>query len=1075
MKKTYKLMLSGAALIVVLMSAMYVQSSEESVSKDASHNIELWPKLQSPMTNTFMVEAKIDNLLKRMTLQDKVAQMMQVEIQNVTPEDVRKYRLGSVLNGGGSMPNRVENATPDVWVKFLDALYIASMDTKGGRQAIPIFWGTDAVHGHNNLTGATIFPHNIGLGATHNTQLIYQIGAATAKEVRATGIEWVFSPTLAVGQNDRWGRLYESYSEDPALVARFATAMVEGLQGSPSSPNFLNESRVIATAKHFIADGGTRDGDDQGNSVLDEKELVAIHAPGYEAALNAGVQTVMVSFSEWNGKKIHGDHYLLTKVLKERMGFDGLVVSDWNGHGQVPGCTNASCAQAINAGIDMVMVISDWKEMIENTIAQVQSGEISQARIDDAVRRILRVKIRANLWDKKPSLRMHSSDQSIVGSKEHRAIARQAVAESLVLLKNNNNLLPIKPTQKILVAGDGADHIGKQAGGWSVWWQGVQAANENYRFPGATSIYQGLADTVKVAGGSIELAPDGNFTHKPDVAIVVFGENPYAESAGDLDSVEFEPVRKQSLALLKKLKAKGIPVVSVFISGRPLWVNPELNASDAFVAAWLPGTEGGGIADVLLSKADGSINQDMKGRLSFSWPKLPLQDLLNPHHDNYDPLFKLGYGLTYTDKLVMGKLPEKVAGVAPNKPQDLNLYVRRPLQPWHVFIENYERQQILSGAYAALPKRDVIVQTLDKDVQEDALRFTFKDTWRAALTIESGTQLNLDPYMKSGYLSLEMNVEELAEGGLGFRMACSKTACDRKVAFTPQARALEGKGWQKVIVPLSCFAYQDDDFSATTIPFALEVGGKGSVQIANVQLLLKAPKGVAPFACAAREKLSTTPDMLNEYWSIAWWKDRFEQKLADKKALLAAGKNIDVLFVGDSITQGWEKEGANVWARDIAPLNAFNIGFSGDRTENVIWRLQQGAVEGLTPKVTVLMIGTNNTGHRQERPKDTLAGIKQILFELKKRLPTTKILVLAVFPRDAAITGDLRKINDELNSLLPSLADNKRIFVKNINAAFLDKTGHLDEKIMPDLLHPNETGYDIWAKNLVPEIKQLME
>lgn len=1068
MKKLYQL--AGLSLLA---SAIVIANYP--VHAEPKPGIEQWPALTAPISDPAL-ETKVQALLQKMTLEEKVGQIMQAEIQTVTPEDIKKYHLGSVLNGGGSMPNRIENAKAKDWVDFLDQLYDASMDTSDGKQAIPIFWGTDAVHGHNNVTGATLFPHNIGLGATRNNDLIRQIGAATAKEVRATGIEWVFAPTLAVVQNDRWGRTYESYSENPKLVARYATAMVEGLQGKINSKEFLDENHVIATAKHFLADGGTDGGDDQGNARITEKELISIHNAGYLPALQSGVQTVMASFSEWNGEKMHGNKYLLTDVLKNRMGFDGLVVGDWNGHGQVPGCTNDSCPQAINAGIDLLMVTHDWKAMIENTLQQVKSGEISEARLDDAVRRILRVKMRANLWDKKPSQRANAADQSIIGSAEHRAIARQAVRESLVLLKNSKKILPLKPQQTILVAGDGADHIGKQAGGWSIWWQGVADANENYRFPGATSIYSGIKTAVESAGGKTLLSVDGSFTQKPDVAVVVFGENPYAEGSGDRDTLEFEPAKKKSLALLKKLKAQGIPVVSVFLSGRPMWVNPELNASDAFVAAWLPGSEGAGVADVLIAKTDGKPNFDFSGKLSFSWPKLPLQDVLNSHHKNYAPLFKYGYGLTYkSGKTGPGNLPENVRGVASDKPQDIKLYVGRPLEPWHIFIENHERQQILSGAFAALPKGDVKIKTADKDVQEDALVFNWKDSWRAGVTLESGEPLDLTEHVKTGVLALDIKVNELAKGGVSFKLECKKEGCDRFVPFTLKARELVGKNWERIYVPLSCFRQDQDDFSAVTMPFALEAGGTGEVAIANVQVLINTPANVKLQSCPDYRTQSVTPDMLNEWWAIDWWLPRHEQKIADAKNLLASGKKIDVLLIGDSITQGWEKEGLEAWNKYLAPRNAFNLGFGGDRTENVLWRLEHDAVTGLNPKVTVLMIGTNNAGHRRENPQTTAAGIKKILEELKTRLPETKILLLAIFPRDAQPHGELRQINEKVNAIIKGYADNKRVYFANINSVFLTEDGTLEEKVMPDLLHPHEYGYELFAEALVPEVDKLLK
>ena len=1059
-KPSLKLTLFSALLITL------TSCSNQDVTPPVTQHlgIHAWPKLESPVSDT-TTEQHVEQLLSRMTLEEKVGQIMQGEIQAVTPDDIKKYHLGSVLNGGGSMPNRIANAKPKDWLALADSLYNASMDTSDGKVAIPVIWGTDAVHGHNNVTGATIFPHNIGLGATNNPELIRHIGAATAREVRATGIEWVFAPTIAVAQNDFWGRTYESYAEDPKLVQEYARAMVEGLQGQVNSSAFLQEQHVVATAKHFLADGGTFGGDDQGDARISEQELIDIHNPGYPAALSAGVQSVMASFSAWNGEKMHGNKYLLTDVLKNRMGFDGFVVGDWNGHGQVPGCTNDSCAQAINAGVDLVMVPYDWKPMYENTLAQVKSGEISAARLDDAVRRILRVKVRAGLFDKKPSERELAGSENIIGHPEHRAIARQAVRESLVLLKNHNRVLPIKPQQTVLVAGDGADNIGKQSGGWSVSWQGT--GNTNASFPGATSIYAGIKTAVENAGGNAVLSADGSYTTKPDVAIVVFGEDPYAEGQGDLGTLEFEPVTKTNLALLKSLKAKNIPVVSVFISGRPLWVNPELNASDAFVAAWLPGTEGAGVADVLIAKADGSANHDFKGTLTFSWPKLPLQAQLNSHHPDYDPLFAYGYGLTYASGKTGPKtLPEKVAGVATGKAGDIKFYVGRPLQPWNVFFNNHERNQILSGAYAALPDGSVLIRTSDKDVQEDALTLTWKNTWSAGLTLEGGKPLDLREHLKNGVLSLDMNVIKLAKGGVNFRLQCGEQ-CKRKVPFTEQAFAMAGKGWQNIRLPLSCFAQEGDDFSAVTLPFALETGGAGELAIANVQFL---KNGTPNATCPDYKTVAVTPSMLNEFWARDWWEPRHKEKLQR----IQQG-NVDLLMIGDSITQGWENEGKTVWQEYYADRNAVNLGYGGDRTENVLWRLQHGEVDGINPKVAVLMIGTNNTGHRLAQPQYTATGIKTVLQELRTRLPETRILLLGIFPREEKPDAEMRQINNRINDIIKTYADNQHIFYLNINDHFLADDGTLSRSVMPDLLHLNESSYATWAEAMEPTLVKLLQ
>ena len=617
-----------------------------------------WPHIDSDVPLDASLEEHISSLVSQMTLEQKVGQMVQAEIQSVTPADVRDYHLGSVLNGGGSHPNGSKAASVADWLSLADAFYDASMDTSDGGLAIPVIWGTDAVHGHNNVRGATLFPHNIGLGATRDPDLMQSIGEVTALEVAATGIDWNFAPTLAVVRDDRWGRTYEGYSEDPEIVNQYAGRMITGLQGNASSPDFLSSSRVVATAKHFIGDGGTSQGVDRGDNLSSEQQLLDIHAQGYLSALRAGAQTVMASFNSWRGNKLHGSRYLLTEILKERLGFDGFVIGDWNGHAEVPGCSNESCPQAINAGVDMIMVPQDWKAFIANTLEQVRSGEIEEARIDDAVHRILRVKARAGFFSKgRPSSRPNAGNASLVGADDHRRLARQAVRESLVLLKNAGAVLPLSRNLNVLVAGSGANDISRQSGGWTVTWQGTENTNED--LPGATSVFAGIEETVTAGGGTAVLSPDGSFDERPDVAIVVFGEDPYAEMFGDLESLSFSAEHGESLDLLRRLRQQDIPVVSVFLSGRPMWVNPELNASTAFVAAWLPGTEGGGVADVLFSDNEGEVNFDFTGTLSYSWPREPSQTPLNRNDPVYEPLFPYGFGLTYGVVDTLGdELPE---------------------------------------------------------------------------------------------------------------------------------------------------------------------------------------------------------------------------------------------------------------------------------------------------------------------------------------------------------------------------------------------------------------------------------
>jgi beta-glucosidase len=616
-----------------------------------------WPQPRPALPSNADLEARIDALLARMTPAQKVGQLIQADIGSITPDDLRHLPLGSVLNGGNSSPRGDKLAAPSEWLALADRFYEASLaapDSAG----IPVLWGTDAVHGHNNIPGATIFPHNIALGAARDPELIRRIGEITALEVRVTGLDWAFSPTVAVARDARWGRTYESYSENAQLVREYAAAMVTGLQGVPGTSQFLDAAHVLATPKHFLGDGDTHNGKDQGDSLASEQELREIDVAGYVGALSAGAQTVMASYSSWHGQKMHGNNALLTEVLKGRMGFDGLLVGDWNGHAQLPGCSAVSCAAAFNAGLDVLMAPDGWRELHANTVAQVRSGELPAARLDDAVRRVLRVKLRAGLdQEGRPSARRFAGSYALLGAPAHRAVARQAVRESLVLLKNRNHLLPLAPGAHVLVAGDSADSIARQSGGWTINWQGTEP---NQDFPHGESIYAGIAHAVQAAGGTASLSANGEFTSRPDVAIVVFGEHPYAEFEGDVATLEYSPGDKHDLQLLRRLRAQDVPVVAVFLSGRPLWVNAELNAADSFVAAWLPGPEGGGVADVLFKAADGTVPYDFRGRLPFSWPASPRP----PSVDNGPgevPLFAFGYGLRYEDDGYLQPLSESAA------------------------------------------------------------------------------------------------------------------------------------------------------------------------------------------------------------------------------------------------------------------------------------------------------------------------------------------------------------------------------------------------------------------------------
>lgn len=607
-----------------------------------------WPLCRNPFEQhpewSSRVEAKVVESLSRLSLEDKVAQMIQAESSSITSQEAGRFGIGSILNGGGIFPNDNKRAGATEWAEQAQAFRDAT--DKFSKHGIPILWGTDAVHGHSNVFGATIFPHNIGLGAARDPSLVERIAAATAREVYATGIDWTFAPTLAVVRDVRWGRSYEGYSEDPDIVECYAERAIRGLQGSPHSTNFLSDGRILATCKHFIGEGGTEGGRDQGDTVCSEYELLHVHAPGHLRGIEAGALVVMAAFNSWCGSKVHGSSYLLNQVLKRQLGFHGFVVSDWDAFLQLHDVPATSCELAVNAGVDMLMVSRDWRRVLDFLIEAVSNERISKLRIDDAVTRILRVKEYAGLMDRpKPKSRLVSREDSVLGCKRHRDLAREAVRKSLVLLKNEGNLLPLGRNARIAIAGDGSNNVPKQCGGWSLTWQGHENTNED--FPQGESVLSAIESTVREAGGSVRLIDSLQDSDNVDVGIVVFGEDPYAEGDGDLNHLSFSREYPGPLHMMRSFQSRGIPVVAVFLTGRPRWTNPELNACDAFVVAWLPGTEGGGIADVLFRGPDGSIQHDFHGRLSFSWPRTVSQTGGNPRNSEHEPLFPYGFGLTY--------------------------------------------------------------------------------------------------------------------------------------------------------------------------------------------------------------------------------------------------------------------------------------------------------------------------------------------------------------------------------------------------------------------------------------------
>ncbi|CBA15719.1 glycoside hydrolase family 3 protein [Xanthomonas albilineans] len=773
----------------------------------------LWPSPAWPLPEDPALEARLTKLMAQMTLEQKVGQIVQGDIASMTPEDVRKYHIGSVLAGGNSDPGGKYDASPAQWLALADAYYTASMEKTGSGPAIPIIFGIDAVHGQSNIVGATLFPHNIGLGATRDPELIRKIGEVTAAETRTTGMEWTFAPTVAVPQDDRWGRTYEGYSESPEVVSSFAGKMVEGLQGVPGQPGFLDGSHVISSVKHFLGDGGTTDGKDQGDTRVSELQLRDIHGAGYPPAIAAGAQSVMASFNSFNGVKMHGNKVMLTDVLKGQMHFGGFVVGDWNGHGQVPGCRNDDCPAAFNAGVDMLMAPDSWKGYYESALKAVKSGEIPMARLDDAVRRILRVKLRLGLFEAgKPSQRPLGGKFELLGAPAHRAVARQAVRESLVLLKNQNHLLPLKPQTRLLVVGDGANDMGKQCGGWTLNWQGTGTKRADY--PHATTIWEGLREQIQAAGGSAELAIDGKYTNKPDVAVVVFGENPYAEFQGDIATLLYKPGDDSDLQLIKKLKADGIPVVAVFLSGRPLWVNREINAADAFVAAWLPGSEGGGIADVLLRKPDGQLQYDFHGKLSYSWPRSAVQYANNVGQKNYNPQFAFGEGLTYADKGDLNRLSE-VSGVSGAQAVGGVYFERgKPAAGINLILQGGTQANLPAATVpVALADGALKVTAIDYKAQEDARRFVWSGKGKAALALVLPRPLDVSRESNGDLqLILTMKVDAPPAGATSIGVNCGH-GCAAQVPWGKALAAWPKGEWHTLGVPLKCFAVAGADLA----------------------------------------------------------------------------------------------------------------------------------------------------------------------------------------------------------------------------------------------------------------------
>lgn len=587
------------------------------------------------------LNSRIKDLLNRMTLEEKIGQMTQIERGVASAEVMKDYFIGSVLSGGGSVPSK--QASAETWINMVNEFQKGALSTRLG---IPMIYGIDAVHGHNNVYKATIFPHNVGLGATRDPNLVKRIGAATALEVRATGIPYVFAPCIAVCRDPRWGRCYESYSEDPKLVQAM-TEIVSGLQGdipvnsSKGVPFVAGKTKVAACAKHYVGDGGTTKGINENNTQISRHGLLSIHMPGYYNSIIKGVSTVMVSYSSWNGVKMHANHDMVTVFLKNTLRFRGFVISDWEGIDRITSPPHAnysySIQAGISAGIDMIMVPNTYKEFIDGLTSHVKNEVIPMSRIDDAVKRILRVKFTMGLFENP------LADNSLVdelGSQEHRELAREAVRKSLVLLQNGESaakpLLPLpKKATKILVAGSHADNLGYQCGGWTIEWQGLGGNN----LTSGTTILTAIKNTVDPSTEVVyKENPDADFVKSNNFsyAIVVVGEPPYAETFGDSLNLTISEPGPSTI----KNVCGTVKCVTVIISGRPVVIQPYVSLMDALVAAWLPGSEGQGVADVLFG------DYGFTGTLSRTWFKTVDQLPMNIGDKHYDPLFPFGFGLT---------------------------------------------------------------------------------------------------------------------------------------------------------------------------------------------------------------------------------------------------------------------------------------------------------------------------------------------------------------------------------------------------------------------------------------------
>ncbi|MEO3812585.1 glycoside hydrolase family 3 N-terminal domain-containing protein [Sphaerisporangium sp. B11E5] len=836
-----------------------------------------WPRVRSAFAPDPAIEARVAGILGQMTLEEKLGQMIQPELAELTVEDAREYKIGSALNGAGIWPDGDRRADVKRWVETVDAYWEAVEDAYRDRPfRVPFMWATDAVHGHNNVHGATIFPHNIGLGAARDPGLVRRIGEATAREIAATGMDWTFAPTVTTPRDRRWGRHYEGYSEDPEVVRAYAGAMVTGLQGGTTG--LAGDTRVISTIKHWIADGATADGVDRGVARCPEDLLRNIHAHGFLSGIEAGAQAVMASFSGWENPanydhspggatpynhKVHGSRYLLTDVLKNAVGFDGIVISDWDAHAEVAGCDIGDAGYAINAGMDVLMVAGRdaWRSVWRTARDQVVAGIIPMSRIDDAVTRVLRVKMRAGLWDKpRPRDRSLAGDASVLGHAGHRALSREAVRKSLVLLKNDGGVLPLSPGARVLVAGGAADDISKQAGGWTISWQGHDVDLSD--LPGATTLAMAVREVTGEERCRVDPYLEDADPRDYDVAVVAIGEDSYAEMRGTIKpwgTVEYAALKRsyaRDLSTLRRLREAGVPVVTVMFTGRPLYVTEEINLSDAFVVAWLPGTEGGGVTDVLFAGPDGAARHDFQGRLTFGWPRGRRSMSVNripPHIPGYRvppeeqapegehaPLFPYGHGLSLRDTAPVGHLPPDPVRPEPPAPP-----VTGPLEVFGARAggayvmrtgghNTWSREDLsLEGPTSTLIVRS---RPVDHPGGGPALSLDFQGHIAFVYAEHAGGRpADLRGHSEAGgSLAFDVRVAEPPE--LPMYLCCHDDFPGQPgVDVAPLLRGLPRGEWRTVTVPLAELERAGTRLRHVDVPFMLYTEGRARLDVAEVR------------------------------------------------------------------------------------------------------------------------------------------------------------------------------------------------------------------------------------------------